>query len=187
MNKGLLRELFISWFKIGLFTFGGGYAMLPLIEKEVIEAKGWTNQEEIMDIYALSQSIPGAIAINTSIFLGRKLGGLAGALAAMLGVVLPSIIVILLIAVFFVSLQSNPAVMAVFAGIRAAIVGLVAAAAIRITVASCSKERIAIGFVLASLIINQFTSLHAAWIIVIGAFACILFYYLIPRNRRISN
>ena len=76
-----LRELFAAWFKIGLFTFGGGYAMLPLIEREVIDKKGWTDKEEILSIYALAQSVPGVIAVNTSIILGNRLGfqGAAGA------------------------------------------------------------------------------------------------------------
>src|SRR5690554_7214801 len=98
-RKATLRELFSAWFKIGLFTFGGGYAMLPLIEKEVIDRKGWATTVEIMDIFALSQSIPGAIAINTSIFLGQRLAGIGGAVVAALGVVIPSVVVILLIAV----------------------------------------------------------------------------------------
>ncbi len=186
MKWKLYKELFVSWFKIGLFTFGGGYAMLPLIEQEVIDRKGWASREEIMDIFALSQSIPGAIAINTSIFLGRRLAGIRGAIVAALGVVLPSIIVILLIAVYFMSLQNNSAVMAVFMGIRAAIVGLVFAAAARIAAASC-RDHTAVVLVVLSLIINQFTQIHAAWVIAFGGIAGIVFYYFIPNRLKCKD
>lgn len=185
MKWKLYKEIFISWFKIGLFTFGGGYAMLPLIEKEVIDRKGWATREEIMDIFALSQSIPGAIAINTSIFLGQRLAGIGGAIVAALGVVIPSVIVILLIAVYFMTFQNNSTVMAVFAGIRAAIVGLVSAAAVRITSASCG-DHIAVVFVIISVLVNQFTQIHAAWIIAFGAIAGIFIYYFMP-NRMNSK
>lgn len=89
-----LRTIFASFFKIGLFTFGGGYAMLPLIEQELIAKRGWIEHKEFLDLLTLAQSVPGPIAINTSVFVGYKMRGLKGAVAALLGSVLPSFVII---------------------------------------------------------------------------------------------
>ena len=96
-----LLEIFVLFFKIGSFTFGGGFAMIPLIEKEVINNKGWVNEEEIIDVFAVSQSIPGAIAINCATLIGFKIYGKKGACAATIGVILPSFLIITIIAAFF--------------------------------------------------------------------------------------
>ena len=96
-----LRTIFASFFKIGLFTFGGGYAMLPLIEQELIAKRGWIEHKEFLDLLTLAQSVPGPIAINTSVFVGYKMRGLKGAVAALLGSVLPSFVIILAIALLF--------------------------------------------------------------------------------------
>ena len=93
-----LRTIFASFFKIGLFTFGGGYAMLPLIEQELIAKRGWIEHKEFLDLLTLAQSVPGPIAINTSVFVGYKMRGLKGAVAALLGSVLPSFVIVLAIA-----------------------------------------------------------------------------------------
>jgi chromate transporter len=165
-----LWELFVSFFKIGLFTFGGGYAMLPLVEKEVIDKKGWTDKEEILNIYALAQSVPGVIAVNTSIFLGSRLRGLPGALAATVGVISPSLIIILFIASFFTQINSNVHVLNAFNGIRAGVAGLVAAAAVRIWLGACkNKTQALIG--LGAFILGVFTDIHAALIILSGGLA----------------
>ena len=93
-----LIQLYVSWFKMGLFTFGGGYAMLPMIQKEVIEKYHWATEDEVMDYYAIGQCTPGVIAVNTSTFIGYYQAGIPGAIAATLGVVTPSIIIISIIA-----------------------------------------------------------------------------------------
>ena len=116
-----LIELFISIFKIGAFTFGGGYAMIPLIEEEVVKNKGWLSKEEFVDILVVAQSLPGALAVNTSVFLGYKISGIFGAITALLAVVLPSFFIILLIAMFFMQFRSNYYVNAAFKGITAAV------------------------------------------------------------------
>ena len=100
-----LIELFISIFKIGAFTFGGGYAMIPLIEEEVVNNKGWLSKEEFVDILIVAQSLPGALAVNTSIFLGYKISGILGAITTLIAVILPSFFIILIIAIFFMQFR----------------------------------------------------------------------------------
>ncbi len=96
----ILLDLYLTFAKIGVFTFGGGYAMLPLLEREVCDKKNWASQEEILDYYAIGQSTPGIIAINTSTFLGYKMAGKIGGIVASFGFITPSIIIIVLIANF---------------------------------------------------------------------------------------
>ena len=123
----LLLELFYTFFKIGLFTFGGGYAMLPLIQEEVI-AHGWLSMEELVDFVAISESTPGPFAINISTYVGAETAGVLGSLAATMGVVLPSFIVILIVAKFYVKFKNSRAVSGVMYGLRSAVVGLMACA-----------------------------------------------------------
>jgi chromate transporter len=120
-------ELFLLFFKIGAFTFGGGYAMVPLIREEVVHKKGWLVDDEFMDMLALAQSMPGPIALNTAVFVGRKRMGFKGSLSTAAGIILPSFIVILLIAMVFTQFKDNPVVESVFKGIRPAVVALIAA------------------------------------------------------------
>lgn len=120
-------ELFIIFFKIGAFTFGGGYAMIPLIRNEVVTKKKWLDDTEFMDMLAIAQSMPGPIALNTSLFVGNKKLGFKGSLFSGLGIILPSFIVILFIALFFVHFKDNEIVIKVFKGIRPAVVALIAA------------------------------------------------------------
>lgn len=117
--------MFLSFFKIGAFTFGGGYAMIPLIEREVVGNKGWISKEEFTDILVISQSFPGAMPVNSSLFIGYKLGGVIGAIIALLGVILPSFIIILLIGMFFTRFRDIRAVDNVFRGITGAVPVLV--------------------------------------------------------------
>ncbi|WP_027454505.1 chromate transporter [Xylanibacter brevis] len=119
-------ESFKTFFKIGIFTLGGGYAMIPLIEEEVVNKKQWVSKEEFLDIIAIAQSCPGVFAINTSIFIGYKLSKLRGAIATALGTALPSFLIILGIAMFFHEFQDNPIVASIFRGIRPAVVALIA-------------------------------------------------------------
>lgn len=120
-----LFELFRSFLKIGAFTFGGGYAMIPLIEREVIDRKGWIGRQEFLDLLTIAQSAPGPISLNTSVFVGYKLRGYAGAIASILGVVLPSFSIILAVALFFAGIRDNAAVDAAFKGMRPAVVALI--------------------------------------------------------------
>jgi chromate transporter len=121
-----LGEAFTSFFKIGIFTLGGGYAMIPLIEEEVVNKKGWVSKDEMLDLIAIAQSCPGVFAINIAIFIGYKLRKIRGAVATSLGTALPSFLIILAIAMFFQQFEDNRVVAAMFRGIRPAVVALIA-------------------------------------------------------------
>lgn len=129
---GKLLELFISFFKIGAFSFGGGYAMLPLIEEEIIQVHGWLTSTEFIDILAVSEMTPGPIAINSATFLGYKVAGVVGSITATIAVVLPSFIVMSLIIHFIAKFKNTPYVEWIFSGIRPVVLGLIASAAISV-------------------------------------------------------
>lgn len=122
----LYLQIFTSFAKIGAFTIGGGYAMIPLIQEEVVNKKRWIEEEDFMDVLAISQSAPGLLSVNISIFLGYRLRGTKGSVVATLGSVLPSFLIILMIAMFFAGYQDNPTVMKIFKGIRPVVVALIA-------------------------------------------------------------
>jgi chromate transporter len=123
---GVYGQIFCTFAKIGAFTIGGGYAMLPLIQKEVVEKKQWISADDFVDMIALSQSVPGILAVNIAIFTGHRMKGNAGSIVATLGSILPSFIIILLIAMFFRNFQDNPYVVKIFNAIRPAVVALIA-------------------------------------------------------------
>ncbi|SFW40061.1 chromate transporter [Prevotellaceae bacterium HUN156] len=125
LGEGLGR-LFITFFKIGIFTLGGGYAMIPLIEEEVVNKHRWVSKDEMLDLIAIAQSCPGVFAINIAIFIGYKLKKERGAIATTLGTALPSFLIILAIAMFFSHFKDNKVVAALFRGIRPAVVALIA-------------------------------------------------------------
>lgn len=124
---GRYFELFRSFFKIGIFTFGGGYAMIPIIEREVITRRGWIEEKEFYDLLTLAQSAPGPISLNTAVFVGYKMYGYRGALSSLLGVVLPSFLILLLVAMFFSQIRQNPIVDAAFRGMQPIVVAIMLA------------------------------------------------------------
>ena len=119
-----ILTLFLTFFKIGAFTFGGGYAMIPLIQREIVEKHGWMTDEDILDIFAIAESTPGPIAINSATFVGWRVAGFWGAALATSGVVLPSFVIILLISFLFNEFASYPVVQYAFTGIRAGVLAL---------------------------------------------------------------
>lgn len=126
----IFLKLFYVFFKIGLFSFGGGYAMLPLIQQQVVNANHWVTVKEFIDIVAISQVTPGPIAINSATYIGFKSAGVLGSACATIGVSLPSVIIMLIICKFFFKFKNNDKVESAFLGLRPATVGLVAAAAV---------------------------------------------------------
>ena len=126
-------SLFSAFFRIGAFTIGGGYAMIPLIQREIVDNQHWLDEEEFLNMIALAQAAPGVIAVNSAIFIGYRIDGWRGLLASVLGAVLPSFVIILLIAMVFRGIAHYPPVEAVMKGMRPAVVGLLAAAVIRLS------------------------------------------------------
>ena len=151
-----LKELFLVFFKIGAFTFGGGYAMIPLIQREVSEKRGWITDEEILEIVAIAESTPGPIAINSATFVGYKACGFWGSFACTLGVVLPSFLIILAISGILELVQDLKAVKYAFMGIRAGVLALIVKALIKMYKA-CPKKLVSyivmgLSFVLAAIV-----------------------------------
>lgn len=148
--------LFLTFFKIGLFTFGGGYAMIPMIQQDVL-AHGWLSASDMIDFIAISESTPGPFAVNIATFVGMSQGGLFGSFCATLGVVLPSFIIIVIIAKWFSQFQYNKWVQAALYGLRPAVVGLIAAAALSILISSVAN-----GAALEQLL-SDFGSVSISW------------------------
>ncbi|OCT12098.1 chromate transporter [Paenibacillus pectinilyticus] len=125
----LCLDIFWTFLKIGPSTFGGGYAMIPVIEREVVEKRAWIAEDEVSDIVAIAGSAPGGIGVNASAFIGFRMAGIPGALAAVIGIALPTFIIALVLSVALLFLQSDPKVVAAFKGIHGAIIGLIVLAA----------------------------------------------------------
>lgn len=122
-----LWTIFATFFRIGVFTFGGGYAMIPLVQREVIDKKRWIERENFLQLLTLAQSAPGPIALNAAVFVGYKVRGYCGAVAAVLGVVIPSFVIMFAVAMFFAQMRDNRFVNAAFLGMRPAVVALIIA------------------------------------------------------------
>ncbi|MBO1514066.1 chromate transporter [Metabacillus bambusae] len=166
-------QLFWSFFKIGPVTFGGGYAMIPLIEKEVVHKKNWVKSEDLTDVFAIAGTIPGAIAVNAATFIGHRIAGIRGAIAATLGTLLPTFIIVLVLCGLLSSFQENPYVESAFFGIRAATVALIVYAGIKIARTSLLDKAtftLALSMVLAMLIFHW----HPIFVIFLGALLGIL-------------
>ena len=170
-------EIFTSFAKIGAFTIGGGYAMIPLIQKEVVERRGWVKEEEFLDYLAISQSAPGILAINISIFIGEKLKGVKGSVVAALGSALPSFVMILLIALFFQGYRDNEIVNKIFMGIRPAVVALIAVPFLTLSKSAITNRYTAIIPVVAIVLI-AFLGVSPIWLILSGALLGIFYHFL---------
>lgn len=125
INKEKCRELFKIFFKIGAFTFGGGYAMLPFIKREIVEEKKWLTDDEIFDVIAIAESTPGPLAVNAATFVGNKVAGLTGALTATMGVILPSFLIIFAVSQILLQIENFPVIENAFQGIRAGVLVLI--------------------------------------------------------------
>ena len=127
-----LLSLFLSFAKVGVMTFGGGYAMIPILEREIVENRKWASSEEMMDYYAVGQCTPGVIAVNTATFIGYRVAGPAGGVAATLGVVFPSVVIICLIAGILTNFADIPAVKSAFTAIRVCVCVLIFNAVVKL-------------------------------------------------------
>ena len=165
-----LFEIYYTFFKLGTISFGGGYAAICLIENEVVEIKGWIDREKIIDIFAVAGMLPGAMGINSSALVGYYVAGIPGALAAALGNLTPSLIIVLTLSMLFAKFSSNSYIQAAFKGIRPAIIALIAYAAYKIG-KTALKDSICIVIMVMSFCGIMFLNLHPIILIISGAIA----------------
>lgn len=165
----LFFEIFVVFFKIGLFTFGGGYAMLPIIQKEVVETKGWMSDEEFLDAISLTNSLPGPLAINAATFTGYRVNKIAGSFAAMLGAAFPSILIITLIAMVFDDLAQLTVVENIFMAVRPAVVALIVYSVIKLAKSAKIKEYYNWVLTLMAVIFITLFNVHPIIVIIVAA------------------
>ncbi len=180
-NIKQLLTLFSVFFKIGAFTFGGGYAMIPLIQKEVSENRNWISEEEILDVFAISESTPGPIAINSATFIGYKIAGFWGSFFATLGVVLPSFIIISLISMILDKFQDNKAVQYAFFGIRAGVLALIVKAFWSMAKV-CPKNTISYIIAALAFIFAAIIKINVLYIIIVCAVIGLVFSFVAERR-----
>ena len=168
-----LITLFTSFFKIGIMTFGGGYAMLPVIQREIVDSRGWASDEELMNYYAIGQCTPGLIGINTATFIGEKRKGIPGGIIATLGFATPSLVIITFIAAVLENFSHYAAVQNAFAGIRACVCILIANAILKLRKNSV-VDRITLCIFSAVLLLTLFTSASPAVLVIISGAAGIM-------------
>ena len=178
----ILLDMFFTFVKIGTFTIGGGWAMLPLIERDVVERKKWIEREEFLDVIAIAQSLPGIFAVNTAIFIGYRKKKILGSLVCMLAFILPSFTIILLIAIFFTQFQDNPTMISIFKGIRPAVVALIIVPVF--TTAKSAKLNIKNVFIpICAVVLIYLLGVSPVWIILGAGIGGISWYYFIKRKR----
>ena len=163
-----LFDLFLTFCKIGALTFGGGYAMLPLIQREIVENKKWSTEKEILDYYAVGQCTPGVIAVNTATFIGYKLRGIIGGIVATLGVIFPSIVIILIIATFLQNFADLAIVQSAFAGIRVAVVALIITTVVKL-IKSSIKDYLGVIIAIIAFVISTFIGLSPVYVVIAAA------------------
>lgn len=156
MGKRKYLDLFLTFLKIGAFTFGGGYAMIPLIQRETVDNHGWITNEDVLEIVAIAESTPGPVAINSATFVGHKIGGFFGAASATAGVILPSFVIIYVISFVLRQFEELKAVQYAFAGIRAGVLALIIQALVSMY--------------------RQYPKDQAAYLIMAGAFAAVALF-----------
>ena len=156
MGKRKYLDLFLTFLKIGAFTFGGGYAMIPLIQRETVDNHGWITNEDVLEIVAIAESTPGPVAINSATFVGHKIGGFFGAASATAGVILPSFVIIYVISFVLWQFEELKAVQYAFAGIRAGVLALIIQALVSMY--------------------RQYPKDQAAYLIMAGAFAAVALF-----------
>lgn len=163
----MIGKLYAAFFKIGLFTFGGGYAMLPLMQNELVEKQNWVGEEELLNYFSISQVMPGIIAVNTATFVGDKLRGWPGAIASMLGVISPSIIIITVIAILFSQFAHLEPVAHALAGIRIAVAALMVITIIRMA-RSGVKGWLAAILCVAAFVFVAFVKVSPVYVVLVG-------------------
>lgn len=176
-----LGKLFCTFFKIGILTFGGGYAMLPMLEKEIADKHKWATVEEMIDYFAISQCTPGVIAVNLATFIGRKINGIIGGIVATLGVVAPSVIIISLVATILQKVYDNPFVKSAFLGIGVAVCAILVQAFLKILKTGVI-DKVTFCIAAAAFVLSMFFGVSTILIIVAaGVFGII---YMLAKEKR---
>ena len=161
-----LIEILKSFLKIGAFTFGGGYAMIPIIQYEVVNRRKWLSEKEFVELLTIAQAAPGPISLNTAVFVGYKCKGYKGALAAIMGVVIPSFVIILVVAMFFHTMRDNRWVDAAFRGMRPAVVALIVAPIVGL---AKGLHWVLIAVAAATALSVWYFGFSPVWLLVVGA------------------
>ncbi len=177
-----LLSLFLSFAKVGVMTFGGGYAMIPILEREIVENRKWASSEELMDYYAVGQCTPGVIAVNTATFIGYKTAGNIGGVVATLGVLFPSFVIISVIAGVLQNFADIPAVKSAFAGIRVCVCVLIFNSVVKLWKGAV-RDKAALALCLLVFVLSVFFSISPIVFVVICAAAGILFTRLGVRGK----
>ena len=168
-----LLDLFLTFAKMGVMTFGGGMAMLPILQREVVDTKHWATEEELVDYYAIGQCTPGIIAVNTATFVGQKKGGVPGGIVATLGLVFPSLVIISLLAGLITNFSHLAWVKNAFAGIQVCVCVLIFNATVKLLKKSVVDRRTAVIFVLV-LVGSVFLNVSPVWFVILAALAGIV-------------
>lgn len=178
-------QLFITFLKIGAFTFGGGYAMIPLIEREMVQDRDWITQEEMLDMVAIAETTPGPLAVNSATFVGWKVAGFRGSLCATFGVTLPSFLIMLAVALIMRHVENIPVVTHAFTGIRAAVLTLIGSAFVSMF-RQLKKSPFSLIFCFSTLIAVGLLHLNAVLVIAVGIVIGILHTFLKGKSHDIS-
>lgn len=178
----MLLEMFLTFAKVGVMTFGGGYAMIPIIQREVVDRHGWVSGDELMDYYAIGQCTPGLIAANTSALIGYKLRGIAGGIAATLGVVFPSFVIIVIIAGILSNFSDIPAVQSAFAGVRVCVCVLIFNSVLKLWKGAV-KDKAALGLFLAVFLLSVFLDVSPVLYVLVCAVAGVVFTQMGVRGK----
>lgn len=190
MKDNLFFNLFVSFFKIGAFTFGGGWAMISIIEKEIVNKKQWIAREDFLDLLAIAQAMPGILAVNIAVVIGDKLKGVKGSLCAALGTILPSFFMILAIAIFLTpdAIKNNEVLNAIFKGIRPAVVALIIAPVITTAkAAGINWKTVIIPVATALFIYSGLPYISNPIVFIILGGTCGYLYYAISKNRELKS
>lgn len=177
-------QLFWAFIKVGALTFGGGYAMLPILQRDIVEKHGWVNDEEVMDYYAMAQCLPGIIMVNTSVFIGRHRKGTAGGIVAGLASALPSLVIITVIAMFLTAFAEYPIVQNAFAGIRACVVVLIVNAVLKLWKSAMVDWKSIVIIFLPVFALSAFTEASPILLVVAAAIAGIVITVLTDNHKK---
>ncbi|GIN90486.1 chromate transporter [Siminovitchia terrae] len=184
-NKHLLLQLFWTFMKISPVTFGGGFVMMPLMKKEVVDKKKWIQDKEIIDSFALAQSAPGSVAVNSAAFVGYRISGVKGALAATIGMMIPTFLIVIILSLLFLTVRNSDYVEAAFKGIRPAVVALIVYAAIT-TVRSSIPDKSTLALMIIAVILLIFFHMHPVLLIAVGILSGIAIKKMKPSKKERS-